>query len=301
MVFVNDRLVPRAQAMVSVWDAGFQHGDGVYEGIRVYNGKIFRLHEHVARLFECADALGIRIPMSREEMAVAIARTVHANNLVHDTHIRVQATRGLKRLTGMDPELAAVPHATVVVMAEPKKPTLPKGGMTLITSSIRRTPADCLDPKLHTCNQLGQIMAKMEANHAGADEALMLDTHGFVAETNSANVFVVKGKRVSTSTRNACMPGLTREFVLELAERLGYQAREEDLSLSDVYRADEMFVCGTVCEIAPVTGVDGRRIGSGQPGPVTERISEAYLKVAGSEGVPVDTLVQGAAHHSKGA
>lgn len=285
-VYVQGRLVPAAEAAVSVWDSGFQHGDAVYEGLRVYRSRVFRLHEHIRRLYDCAAALMIDVPMSMEDMAKAVLSTVKANGFTDDTHIRLTVTRGTKRITGMDPHLAATP-ATVVIIAEPKQPSFPSSGIRLITSSVRRTPAACLDPKLHSCNQLGQILAKIEANNAGADEGLMLDVNGFVAETNSANVFVVKDHRVMTPTRNACMPGLTRGFVLAKSSELGYPSTEEDISLADVYWADEMIVCGTVCEIVPVINVDGRRIGTGQPGPFARRMLEEYLKVATTEGVAV--------------
>lgn len=283
-VYVQGRLVPAAQATVSVWDSSFQHGDAVYEGLRVYGGRVFRLHEHLQRLYDCAGAVMIDIPLSMEEMATAVRDTVRANGLTDNAHIRLTVTRGTKRITGMDPQLSAT-QGTVVIIAEPKEPSFPRSGIRLITSSVRRMPAACLDPKIHSCNQLGQILAKIEANNAGADEALMLDVNGFVAETNSANVFVVKGQRVMTPTRDACMPGLTRGYVLTKAPELGYPATEENISLTDVYWADEMIVCGTVCEIVPVTSVDGRRIGTGAPGPFARRMLEEYLKVAHSDAV----------------
>lgn len=216
-VYLNDRLVPRGEAKVSVWDSGFQSGDAVYEGIRVYDGKIFRMAEHVDRLFRCAHAIGIHMTKTRDEVIHAILSTVRANHLKGNVHIRLTVSRGAKAQTGMDPQLADKIPPTFVIIAEPKEPTFPASGIKLITSSVRRMPAQCLDPKLHTCNQLGQILAKAEANHANADEALMLDVHGFVAETNSANFFIVRGNRVLTPTKDAIMPGITRGFVIDLA------------------------------------------------------------------------------------
>lgn len=286
-MYINGDLVPRNEAKVSVWDSGFQSGDGVYEGIRIYHGKIFRLQEHIDRLYRCASAIGIDLPMSQDDMCASVLETVRANGLTHEAHIRLTVTRGLKSQTGMNPRLVCSDSPTVVIIVEPKKPTFPKSGIALVTSSVRRMPADALDPKLHTINQLGQILAKFEANNAGADEALMLDHSGFVAETNSANLFIVAGGRVVTPTRKACMPGLTRGFLLQLAAQMGYETREEDISLSDVYMADEAFICGTICEVVPVVRVDGRSIGGGQPGPVTGALSRAYLEVATTAGVPV--------------
>lgn len=294
-VSINGKLVPRDEARVSVWDSGFQSGDAVYEGLRVYGGRVFRLYEHVDRLFRCAHSIGIDIPYAKREVADRIRETVRANGLTDDAHVRITVTRGAKLITGMNPRLARAGEPTIVVIAEPKPPSFPKSGISLVTASIRRSPAECLDPKLHTCNQLGQILAKMEANLAGADEALMLDVKGFVAETNSANIFAVMGSRITTSTRDACMPGLTRAMVLEMAPSVGLSAHEGNLSQADLYGADEVFISGTVCEIVPVIAIDGRRIGQGQPGPVARRLLEAYLEVARRDGVPVDDVgAQGA-------
>jgi branched-chain amino acid aminotransferase len=286
-VFLNDRLVPRDQAVVSVWDSGFQSGDAVYEGIRVYDGKVFRLKEHVERLFRCAHAIGIEMTKTREEVIEAVLSTVRENHFTNNVHIRMTVSRGDKPKTGMDPRLANRVPPTFVVIAEPKEPTFPASGIRIITSSVRRTPAQCLDSKLHTCNQLGQILAKAEANHANADEALMLDVNGFVAETNSANFFIVRENKVLTSTKDACLPGITRGFVIDLAKQAGYDTRETNISLGEVYMADEAFVVGTICEVVPVLEVDGRIIGDGSPGPVTLRLREAYIDVAKSAGVPI--------------
>ncbi len=285
-VYINGEFFDRDRAKVSVWDRGFQSGDGVYEGLRVYNGGVLRLCEHVARLARCARALLINLPMSESEICDAILRTVRENGLRADAHIRVTLTRGDKPTTGMDTRIGSDWPSTLVIIVEAKKPSFPKSGLRLITSSIRRTPAQCLDPKLHTLNQLGQIMAKMEAIDAGADEAIMLDMHGFVAETNSANLFVISGDTLRTPTENSLMPGLTRRFVLDCAGDFGLRAIENDISLGDLYGADEVFMTGTVCEIVPVTRVDGRSIGTGGPGRTTLTILERYLEMANREVVP---------------
>lgn len=286
-VYVNGEIVPAEDARLSVWDGGFQSGDAVYEGMRVYNRCVYRLYEHLRRLYDCAHAIGIQVPIAIDAMADAVRRTVRENGFTDDAHIRVTVTRGTKRITGMDPRIPLTHGPNIVILAEPKTPAFHKNGIALITSSLRRMPAQCLDPKLHSCNQLGQILAKMEAVNAGGDEALMLDLHGFVAETNSANVFIVKGNRLATPRRDACMPGITRAHVLRIGASLGWDTHEENLSLTDVYTADEMFMTGTVCEIVPVTKVDGRRIGDGEPGDRTLEILGQYLRSARSEGIPV--------------
>jgi branched-chain amino acid aminotransferase len=220
-------------------------------------------------------------------MAQAILDTVQANGFTEDAHVRVTITRGDAPSSGMDPRLCATLPPTIVVMAESKKPPLPKSGIRLVTSSIRRTPAECLDPKLHSCNQLGQILAKMEANQAGAHEALMLDVNGFVAETNSANIFAVSGGTLKTPHRDMIMPGLTRGVVLDLAASERLQALESNISLFDIYTADEVFITGTVNQLVSVIEVDGRTIGDGQPGPATARLLSRYLQVAAETSVPV--------------
>ncbi|WP_226781586.1 aminotransferase class IV [Oceaniglobus trochenteri] len=283
LVYINGDLVTRENAKISVWDRGFQSGDGVYEGLRVYNGGVFRLHEHVARLIRCAHALRINLKMTHDDICKAILKTVEANGLTSDAHIRITLTRGDKPTTGMDTKIGEDWPPCLVIIIEPKKPSFPKDGLRLITSSVRRMPAQCLDPKLHTLNQLGQIMAKIEANNAGANEAIMLDMQGFVAETNSANLFMIEGDTLRTPKVDALMPGLTRGYMLKIAADFGLKAVEDNISLGDLYCADEVFMTGTVCEIVPVTEIDGRRIGAGKPGPRTLKLLERYLETANSE------------------
>jgi branched-chain amino acid aminotransferase group I len=285
LVYLNGELVRRGEAKVSVWDAGFQCGDGVYEGLRVYRGGVFQLHEHVDRLFSCAHAVGIPMPWSRNHVANAILETIRANGLAEDAHVRVSVTRGDRPWTGMDPRIGEGYPPTIVIIAEPKKPGMPKAGIRLITSSLRRIPAQCMDPKLHTMNQLGQILAKMEANHANVDEALMLDMQGFVAETNHANIFLLRNGRLATPRRDSIMPGFTRGLILDVAPTLGFPVSEENLSVADFYMADEVFITGTVNQLVPVIEIDGRAIGSGAAGMVTTRLLEKYLSVAAAESV----------------
>ena len=278
--FLNGRLVPRSEARISIWDRGFQSGDAVYEGLRVYRGGVFQLHEHVRRLFLCARAIGIRMSLTERDVAKAILDTVAANRIEEDAHVRITVSRGDPLSSGMDTRICANVEPTVAILVEGKKPQMPKSGIRLATSSVRRTPAQCLDPKLHTCNQLGQILAKIEANNAGADEALMLDTDGFVAETNSANIFIIQGDILSTPRADSIMPGCTRQLVFDLAIERDLRVRETRVSLGDVYMADEMFITGTVNQIVPVIEVDGRAIGTGKAGPHTGALLERYLQEA---------------------
>jgi len=285
LVYINDKLVPRSEAKISVWDSGFQCGDGVYEGLRVYGGGVFQLHEHVDRLYRCAHAIDITMTRDRAAMARTILEVIRANKLSEDAHIRISVTRGDKPRTGMNPKIGEGALPTVVIIAESKKLAFSKSGISLLTSSLRRTPAQCLDPKLHTLNQLGQIMAKIEANNAGKDEALMLDMQGFVAETNSANIFMLRDGKLSTPKRDSIMPGFTRRLVLDMAASAGLKPVEENLSVADIYGADEVFITGTVNQLVPVIEVDSRVISNGKAGKVTTGLLADYLKVAAEKTV----------------
>jgi branched-chain amino acid aminotransferase len=286
IVNINGRLVHRDQAGVSPFDSAVQGGDAVWEGLRLYGGRIFKLTEHLDRLRSSAQALAFSVIPSHEEITREIRRTLEANKMTDGVHIRLTLTRGVKYTSGMDPRLNTA-GPTLIVLAELKDPVYDQRGVTLITSSIRRCPPDCLDPKIHHCNLLQSILAKIQANIAGADDALMLDLRGFVAETNATHVFVIKGGEVLTSTEAACPEGITRSVVVDLCRRHGVPWREKDLSLTEVYRADEMFCTGTMGEIAPVIRVDGRTIGAGSPGPVTARLRELFRQCTREEGTPV--------------
>ena len=223
---------------------------------------------------------------AHEAIIEQIKRTLAANQMRDNVHIRLTLTRGVKITSGMDPRLNQA-GPTLIVLAEHKPPVYDKSGLTLITSSVRRSPPDCLDPKIHHNNLLPSILAKIEANHAGADDALMLDVRGFVAETNATNVFIVRRGHVLTSRPLACPEGITRATVLEICAAHAIPCAELDLSLTEVYRAEEMFCTGTMGELAAVTQVDGRIIGSGQVGPMTRRLSELFAQRTATEGVPV--------------
>jgi branched-chain amino acid aminotransferase len=286
VVNINGKLVHRDQAGISPFDSAVQGGDAVWEGLRLYDGRIFKLTEHLDRLRSSALALAFEQIPSHDAITQELRRTLAANGMRDGVHIRLTLTRGVKITSGMDPRLNRS-GPTLIVLAEWKAPVYDKGGVTLITSTIRRFPPDCLDPKIHHCNLLQSILAKIQANVAGADDALMLDLRGFVAETNATHVFVVERGTVLTSHESACPEGITRSTVLELCRRHGIPHLEKDLSLTEVYRADEMFCTGTMGELAPVVKVDGRTIGSGAAGPVTRRLTELFHDLTQREGTRV--------------
>jgi branched-chain amino acid aminotransferase len=288
IVNINGELVHRDVARISPFDSAVQGGDAVWEGLRLYQGRIFRLEQHLDRLVHSAKALAfLQIP-ARSTITHEIARTLEANRMIDGVHIRLTLTRGVKFTSGMDPRLNT--HGpTLIVLAEHKAPVYGREGLGLITSSVRRFPPDCLDPKIHHNNLLQSIMAKIEANAAGADDALMLDQRGFIAETNATHVFVVEGNRVRTPRLVACPEGITRAAVLELCRTHRIAHEETDLTLSEAYRADEMFCSGTMGELAAVTKVDGRTIGTGEPGPLTQRLAALFGELTAAEGTVVAT------------
>ena len=275
LINVNGELQPRDSAAISPFDSVVQGGDAVWEGLRLYDGKIFKLTEHLDRLRKSAKALAFTEIPDHEHITAEIRKTLAANNMTDGVHIRLTLTRGVKVTSGMDPRLNQS-GPTLIVLAEHKPPVYDTGGLTLVTSSVRRFPPDCLDPKIHHNNLLQSILAKIEANVAGADDALMLDTRGFVAETNATHVFIVTGPTVTTPHCVACPEGITRATVLELCAANDIPHREADISLTDVYGADEMFCTGTMGELAAVTTVDGRTIGDGTAGPMTARLSGLF-------------------------
>ncbi len=289
LININGQMIHRDEAGVSPFDSLVQGGDGAWEGLRLYDGRIFKLTEHLDRLRSSALALAFESIPTHEEITSEITRTLEANSMRDGVHIRLTLSRGLKITSGMDPRLNQA-GPTLIVLAEHKPPVYDKAGVRLITSSIRRFPPDCLDPKIHSNNLVQSILAKIESNAAGADDALMLDRHGFVAETNATHVFLVSGETVLTSRAVACPEGITRETVLELCQDNGIACSETDLSLTDVYRADEMFCSGTMGELAAVVEVDGRPIGGGAetaPGPMTRRLSELFASRTAAEGTRV--------------
>jgi len=286
LINVGGRLAHRDEAGVSPFDSVVQGGDAVWEGLRLYDGRIFKLGEHLERLRSSALALAFeRIPPPAE-IKSEIRRTLAANGMRDGVHVRLTLTRGVKITSGMDPRLNRS-GPTLIVLAEFKPPVYDTGGLSLVTSSIRRSPPDFLDPRIHHANLIPSILAKIEANVAGADDALMLDARGFVAETNATHVFVVRAGEVATPRALACPEGITRATVLELCRARAIPCAERDLSTTDVYRADEAFCTGTMGELAAVTRVDGRPIGAGAPGPMTARLSALYRELASTTGEPI--------------
>ena len=286
IVNISGKLVHRDQAGVSPFDSAVQGGDAVWEGLRLYDGRIFALDEHLARLRSSALALAFDGIPDNEAIVKEIRRTLDANKMKDGVHIRLTLTRGVKITSGMDPRLNQS-GPTLIVLAEHKAPVYSRKGLSLVTSSQRRSPPDCLDPKIHHANLLSSILAKIQANAAGADDAVMLDIRGFIAETNATHLFMVHEGVVRTPTLAACPEGITRATVLDIcrAEKIPHEVG--DLSLTELYRADEAFCTGTMGELAGVTQVDGRKIGSGTIGPMTGRLSALYTKRTASGGIRV--------------
>jgi branched-chain amino acid aminotransferase len=286
MVSVGGRLTHRDEAAVSPFDSVVQGGDAVWEGLRLYDGRIFRLAEHLARLRRSARALAFASVPPDEEIIAEIRRTLAANQMTDNVHIRLTLTRGVKITSGMDPRLNQS-GPTLIVLPEHKPPVYDTSGISLVTASVRRPAADTLDPKIHHNNLLNSILAKIEANVAGADDAVMLDHRGFVAETNATHVFAVTGGSLLTPTTGACPEGITRQAVLDLAAEAGLAVAVGDYSLTQLYTADELFVTGTMGGIVPVLALDGRPIGTGKPGPVTQRLAGLFAALTATSGTRV--------------
>jgi branched-chain amino acid aminotransferase len=275
LININGELLHRDVAGISPFDSAVQGGDAVWEGLRLYDGRIFKLERHLDRLLKSAKALDFKIVPSKEKMRDEIRRTLEANGMVDGCHIRLTLTRGVKITSGMDPRLNTS-GPTLIVLAEWKAPVYDKAGLTLATSSVRRFAPDMMDPKIHHSNLIQSILAKIEANAYGADDALMLDPHGFVAETNATHIFMVKAGVVYTPFTKACPEGVTRETVLEICTTNGIEVHEADLSRTEFFAADEVFCTGTMGELASVMAIDGRSIGNQLPGPVTTRLAELF-------------------------
>ena len=286
IVNINGQLIHRNKAGISPFDSAVQGGDAVWEGLRLYRGRIFKLHEHLDRLHTSATALSFPEIPPREKIIEEIKRTLAANKMQDGVHIRLTLTRGLKITSGMDPRLNQS-GPTLIILAEHKAPVYAKTGLTLVTSKIRRPSPEILNCKIHHANLLNSILAKIEANNAGADDALMLDTRGFIAETNATHIFIVRKGNVATSHVLACPEGLTRATVIEICAAEKIRCIETDLLPVDVYGADEMFCTGTMGELAGVIKIDNRLIGDGKVGPMTKQLSELYAQRTSSEGVQV--------------
>jgi branched-chain amino acid aminotransferase len=286
IVNINGQLLHRDKAGISPFDSAVQGGDAVWEGLRLYGGRIFKLHEHLERLERSARALSfVEIP-PHEKIIEEIKRTLATNKMRDGVHIRLTLSRGLKITSGMDPRLNQN-GPTLIVLAEHKAPVYAKTGLTLITSKIRRPPPEVLDARIHHANLLNSILAKIEANNADADDALMLDMRGFVAETNATHIFIVRNGDLATSRVVACPQGITRATVMEICAAEKIYCVETDLSVVDVYGAHEMFCTGTMGELAAVTKIDNRQIGDGKVGLMTKRLSDLYARRTATEGIQV--------------
>lgn len=276
LIYVNGEYYPKSQAKISVYDHGLLYGDGIYEAIREYDGVIFKLREHIDRLFESAKSIKLDLGITKEEMEKLVIETVKKNGY-RDAYIRIVVTRGVGRM-GVDPRNCEKP--TIIIIAEPRKPFLKKEGVEAIIASVRRVPNWALDPKIKTLNYLNNVLAKIEAINAGVDEAIMLNEHGYVTEASTENIFIVKNKKLITPPLEAgILRGITRETVMELAKELGYECEERNLTSHDLYNADEVFVTGTAAEIVPITKIDGRVIGDGKPGPITKELMRKFEEI----------------------
>ncbi len=286
LVHVGGELLPRDQAKVSVFDSAVQGGDAVWEGLRVYNGRIFQLDAHLDRMIDSARAMAFAEIPTRDAIKDAIFATLRANNMRDGVHIRLTLTRGKKVTSGMDPRLNQY-GPCLIVLAEWKAPVYSADGIRLITSTIRRNAPQSLDSKIHHNNLINNILAKIEANAAGADDALMLDSNGFLAETNATNVFLVKRGTLLTPHADSCLPGITRGFVLQIARAHDIAHEVRNLTLAEAYSADEFFTTGTMGELTPVLWIDGRTVGDGTPGPLTRRLQQLYHEHTAEEGEPL--------------
>ena len=286
LVGINGELKSRNEARISVFDSAVQGGDAVWEGLRVYDGRIAALDEHLERLQNSAKTLAFAKVPTSEKVREAIFRTLEANGMRDEVHIRLTLTRGEKFTSGMNPNFNQS-GCTLIVLAEWKPPVYPGDGIRVISASTRRNPPECLDSKIHHNNLLNNILASIEANVAGVDSAIMLDVNGFVSETNDTNLFIVRRGIVQTPHADSCLPGLTRQMILDICADEGIPAQERNLSLSELYTADEVFTSGTMGELTPVLEADGRVIADGKSGPMTRRLQTLHRNVARDNGTPL--------------
>jgi branched-chain amino acid aminotransferase len=285
-VWLNGRFVPESEARISVYDHGFLYGDGVFEGIRAYNGRIFRLEEHVERLYESAKAINLEIPMTRAEMAELLLEACRVNNL-RNAYLRPIVARGVGDL-GLDPRKCKTP--TVIVLAREFGALYGdkyEKGLRLCTVSVRRNSPNSLSPNIKSLNYLNNILARLEVNSQGMDEGIMLDLNGFVSEATADNIFLVKKGVVVTPPTYNSLKGITRAAVIEIAKELGHPVEEQPITMFDVYAADEVFITGTAAEIAPCVEVDHRVIGEGRPGRVTKHLIEGFRRVTTTTGTTI--------------
>jgi len=283
VIYVNGELLPRCDAKISVFDSVVQGGDAVWEGLRVYKSRIAALSEHLQRLQNSAKTLAFTAVPTSDEIRQALFATLEANGMTDETHIRLTLTRGEKITSGMNPKLNQS-GCSLIVLAEWKLPVYADSGISVITSSIRRNTPECLDSKIHHNNLLNNILATIEANVAQVDSAVMLDVHGYLSETNDTNLFLVIDGMLLTPYADSCLPGITRQMILDIAAREKIPVKEKNLSLTELYTADEVFTTGTMGELTPVLMADGRIIGDGKAGELTKRLQTLHRQYAWDHG-----------------
>ncbi|MBP1909729.1 branched-chain-amino-acid transaminase [Methanolobus bombayensis] len=287
LIYYNGDFVPKSQATTSVYDHGFLYGDGVFEGIRAYNGRVFKLREHVDRLYDSAKAIALEIPISRDEMEEAILETLRKNNLT-DAYIRPIVSRGVGDL-GLDPRKCPKPNIYIISQEwGAMYGDLYEVGLTGVTVSVRRNSCDALSPNIKSLNYLNNILAKIEANEKGGDEAIFFDQNGYLSEGSGDNIFIIKNGKVYTPPTINNLKGITRATAIELLAEIGIETHVENLGMFDLYTADEIFVTGTAAEAAPLVKVDGRPIGDGKPGPITKKMVAAFEKITTTTGTPIN-------------
>jgi branched-chain amino acid aminotransferase len=287
VIYIDGKYLAEDQAKISVFDHGFLYGDGVFEGIRAYNGRIFRLKEHLDRLYDSAKTIDLQPPLSKDEMAEVICEVLRRNNLTN-AYIRPIISRGMGDL-GLDPRKCPKPSVIVIAVTwGAMYGDLYDKGLRAVTVSVRRNPAEALPPNVKSLNYLNNILAKIEANYKGGDEAIFFDTNGYISEGSGDNLYVVKNGEIITPPTLNNLRGITRMVLLELAKSLGITVKEQNIGYFDLYSADEMICTGTAAEVAPITWVDGRTIGTGKTGPVTRQLMAAFKTVTETEGYPIN-------------
>jgi branched-chain amino acid aminotransferase len=286
IIYIDGKFLPADQAKISVFDHGFLYGDGVFEGIRAYNGKVFRLKEHLDRMYDSAKTIDLHPPLSKDELTEVICELLRKNKL-DNAYIRPIISRGVGDL-GLDPRKCQKPSVIVIATSwGAMYGDLYDKGLKAITVSVRRNPAEALPPNVKSLNYLNNILAKIEANYKGGDEAIFFDTNGYISEGSGDNLYIVKNGEILTPATLNNLRGVTRMVVLEIARSLGITVREQNLGYYDLYAADEVICTGTAAEVAPITWIDGRVIGNGRPGPVTRQLMAAFKTVTENEGIPI--------------
>ncbi len=285
-IYINGEYLPKEEAKISIFDHGLLYGDGVFEGIRAYDGKVFKLNQHINRLYDSAKSIDLDIPLSKEKMKNSVLETLRINGL-ENAYIRPLVTRGIGDL-GLDPTKCDQPNVIIIVQEwEAMYGDLYQEGLEAVTVGVNRNSPAALPPNIKSLNYLNNILAKIEANYKGGDEAIFLDKEGKVSEGSGDNVFIVKDKEIKTPPTLNNLKGITRKTVIDLAENNGYKVNESEIGLTDLYTADEVFVTGTAAEVAPITKVDGRVFGEGEPGEVTTELMEEFSVLTGEVGTKI--------------